>query len=119
MNYQFRVLQLKSGKSRLLIDFEDGEYELLSTFLESDVIPFENWIKEKFHNVIAKKITFEELNGNVCHVKITSEYTEISDNLAKDGIGKSCIIETKQLVDLIDIWCEKNKEFQKTIQKFD
>lgn len=117
MNYQFRVLQLKSGKSRLLIDFEDGEYELLSTFLESDVIPFENWIKEKFHKVITKKTSFEELNGNICHAKITSEYTEISDNLAEEGSGKTCTVETKQLADLIDVWCEKSKEFYKSNSK--
>lgn len=118
MNYQFRVLQLKSGKSRLLIDFEDRKYELLSTFLESDVIPFENWVKEKFHNVITKKTISEEINGNVCHAKITLKDTEISNNLADDGIGKSCTIETAQLVELIDIWCEKNKEFHKNKSEF-
>lgn len=115
MNYQFRVLQLKSGKKRLLIDFEEKEYELLSTFLESDVIPFEQWIKEKIHNVITKKENYEEINGNICHVKITPEYTEISDNLAEEGREKSCTIETEQLADLIDLWCKKNKEFQKII----
>lgn len=117
MNYQFRVLELKSGKKRLLIDFENPEYEILSIFLESDVIPFEDWIKEKIHNVMTEKIDVEEMNGNVCHAKITLEHTEISDNLAEDGIGKKCVIETKQLANLIEVWCKKSKGFRENEQR--
>lgn len=113
MNYKFRVLKLKSGRKRLLIDFEEDGYELLSLFLESDVIPFESWIRDKFQNVMTKKTSLEEVNGNICHVKITLKYTEIFDNLAAEGNVQSCIVETKQLVDLIDIWCRKYREFQK------
>lgn len=113
MNYQFRVLHLKSGKRRLLIDFENKEYEILSVFLESEVAAFEDWIKEKLDNVISKKVDEEQVNGNICHAKIGREYTEISDNLAGDGIGKKCVLETKQLADLVKAWCEEKHKFDK------
>ena len=35
------------------------------------------------------------------------------DNLADDGMGNWCEIETRELRELVDIWINKLKEFRK------
>ena len=105
--------EIKIGKKeRLLIDLDDKRYEMLSTFLESDVTPFEEWIKEDFDKVLSGQSEYEEVNGNVCGVEIRPIKTKVFDNLAEDGMGDWCEIDTKELRYLIDEWCEKVHEFK-------
>ena len=56
LKYTLRVVTLKNKtmkKERLLIDFENEKYEMLSTFLSSEVTQFEEWIKEDFDAVLS------------------------------------------------------------------
>ncbi len=39
------------------------------------------------------------------------------DNLAEDGKGEYCEIETMDLVELIHIWLDKQKEYKKDKNK--
>lgn len=91
----------------MLIDFIDAKYELLSTFLESDVTPFEDWVKEAFDKVLSKESEYEEINGNVCGVEISFNTTKVFDNLAEDGMGNWCEVDTKELRQLIEEWCNE------------
>ena len=110
--YKLRKLKLDNNEEVLLIDFENKKYEILSTFLEDDVTPFEEWIKENFDMVIEGKESKREIAGNVCGVEITLQKTMIYDMLAEDGMGNWCEVDTKELRQLIDEWCEKVREFK-------
>ena len=115
LKYTLRVVTLKNKtmkKERLLIDFENEKYEMLSTFLSSEVTQFEEWIKENFDMVIEGKERKREIAGNVCGVEITLQKTMIYDMLAEDGMGNWCEVDTKELRQLIDEWCEKVREFK-------
>ncbi|BBK78778.1 hypothetical protein [Clostridium butyricum] len=110
--YQFRVLELGYGQKELLIEFEDKGKEILSTFLESDVSAFKNYVFEAIGKVLSGNSEYEELNGNVCGVEINKDMTQIYDNLAEDGMGNWCEIETQELRELVDIWCNELKRFK-------
>ena len=115
LKYTLRVVTLKNKtmkKERLLIDFENEKYEMLSTFLSSEVTQFEEWIKENFDMVIEGKERKREIAGNVCGVEITLQKTMIYDMLAEDGMGNWCEVDTKELRQLIDEWCDKVREFK-------
>ena len=47
----YKTIQI-GKKERLLIEFKENKYEILSTFFESDVSPFEEWIKSAFDRVL-------------------------------------------------------------------
>lgn len=104
MNYQIRIIEQDGKAKDIVFDFEQG-YELLSVFLVSDVANFEAWIKEDFDKVLSGKSMYEEVNGNICGVEIRPSTTKIFDNLADDGMGNWCEIDTKELRTLIDEWC--------------
>ena len=107
----YKTIQI-GKKERLLIEFKENKYEILSTFLESDVSPFEEWIKSAFDRVLSGESEYEEVNGNVCCAEISPKTTKIYDNLAEDAMGNWCEVDTKELRQLIGEWCDKVREFK-------
>ena len=107
----YKTIQI-GKKERLLIEFKENKYEILSTFLESDVSPFEEWIKSSFDKVLSGESEYEEVNGNVCCVEISPKTTKVCDNLVEDAIGNWCEVDTKELRQLIDEWCDKVRKFK-------
>ena len=97
----YKTIQI-GKKERLLIEFKENKYEILSTFLESDVSPFEEWIKSAFDRVLSGESEYEEVNGNVCCAEISPKTTKVYDNLAEDAMGNWCEVDTKELRQLID-----------------
>ena len=107
----YKTIQI-GKKERLLIEFKENKYEILSTFLESDVSPFEEWIKSAFDRVLSGESEYEEVNGNVCCAEISPKTTKVYDNLAEDAMGNWCEVDTKELRQLIDEWCDKVRKFK-------
>ena len=107
----YKTIQI-GKKERLLIEFKENKYEILSTFLESYVSPFEEWIKSAFDRVLSGESEYEEVNGNVCCVEISPKTTKVYDNLAEDAMGNWCEVDTKELRQLIDEWCDKVRKFK-------
>ena len=66
MKYRIEEYKLKNGIEDISIIF-DEKYQLLTTFMSCDVLPFEKWIKSGFDRVLSGKSEYEEVNGNVCY----------------------------------------------------
>lgn len=114
MKYDFKFDEIifKSGQKDLIIILQK-EVELVATFLMSDVQGYPVYAVEALDKVLSGESEYVELNGNVCGLEIRNEITAIYDNLADDGMGYWCEIETKQLRELVDIWTNKLNEFRK------
>lgn len=100
--------------------FQDNQlicvkYQLLTTFMSCDVLPFEKWIKSGFDRVLSGKSEYEEVNGNVCCAEISPKTTKVYDNLAEDAMGNWCEVDTKELRQLIDEWCDKVQKLKMSI----
>lgn len=67
---------------------------------------------EALDKVLTGESEYEELNGNICGIEIHKDKTQVYDNLADDGMGNWCEIETKELRELVDIWCNELKRFK-------
>lgn len=52
------------------------------------------------------------VNSNICGLEIQNDTTTVLDNLAEDGKGEYCEIETMELVELIHIWLNKRKKYK-------
>ena len=90
MKYRIEEYKLKNGIEDISIIF-DEKYQLLTTFMSCDVLPFEKWIKSGFDRVLSGKSEYEEVKGNWCDV------------------------DTKELRQLIDEWCDKVQKFKMSI----
>ncbi|EJQ54008.1 Uncharacterized protein BWINRASL_00906 [Bacillus mycoides] len=106
--YSFEVLNNRKLVMRL-----PREIKLVETFLGVEVSVFGDWILEEIHSVVNGEKDCGEVNGNICGLEIRKDTTIVLDNLAEDGKGEFCEIETIELVDLIHIWLDERKEFKK------
>ena len=111
INYTIEEYKMKNGLSGLTAFFQDSNLQLLSDFLVSDVSSFEDWIKESLDKVLSKESDYEEINCNVCGAEISYRTTKIIDNLSDDD-DDYCEVDTVELRQLIDDWCEKVSEFR-------
>ncbi|AAP07908.1 TPA: type II toxin-antitoxin system toxin [Bacillus thuringiensis] len=110
MKYPYSFEVLTNGK---LVMRLPQEIKLMETFLGVEVSAFGDWILEEIHSVLNGKENYVVVNGNICGLEIRKDTTTVLDNLAEDGKGDFCEIETIELVDLIHIWQDKQKEFKK------
>ncbi|WP_245831719.1 hypothetical protein [Oceanobacillus senegalensis] len=113
IGYKFDEMVFKSGNKSLIIKMEDPDKYLVATFLMSDIQGGDpSYAINEMDEVIKGKKEYGELHGNVCGLEIQKEKTRVYDNVADDGIGDWCEIDTQELRDLIIIWSNKLKEFR-------
>ena len=109
--------ELAKGKKDICIVCNCKNAETLNTFLCSDVRPFE-WIKSDFDKVLSGEIISKEISGNVCCAEINFKNTKIYNMLIEDDdeyYETCCEVDTKELRQLIDEWCDKVREFKMSI----
>src|SRR5690242_2839072 len=111
LKYEIREIMYNGRKDDIVFDFEK-KYEILSTFLSADAQTFNTYVFEAIDKVLSGESDYEELNGNVCGVEINKDKTQIYDNLAEEGMGNWCELKTTELTELVEIWCEKLKQFK-------
>ena len=110
-NYKFDEIVFRSGNKKLII-IMDQEYQQVAQFLMSDIQGADGtYVFEAIDKVLSGESEKEELNGNVCGVEIHKDITKIYDNLAEDGMGNWCQIETEELRELVEIWSEEVRKF--------
>lgn len=110
--YEFNDIVFKSGNRKRIIIMDD-KYQMVAQFLMSDIQGSDpRYVFEVIDKVLDGQSEYEELNGNVCGVEIHKDMTQIYDNLADDGMGNWCEIETNELRELVDIWCNEIKRFK-------
>lgn len=110
--------ELAKGKKDICIVCNCKNAETLNTFLRSDVRPFEEWIKSDFDKVLSGEIISKEISGNVCCAEINFKNTKIYNMLIEDDdeyYETCCEVDTKELRQLIDEWCDKVREFKMSI----
>ena len=110
--YKFSEFKYDDGDKDLIIIMEE-KYQMVAQFLMSDIQGSDSiYVFKAIDKVLNGESEYEELNGNVCGVEIHKDKTQIYDNLADDGMGSWCEIETKELRELVEIWSDELKKFK-------
>ena len=110
--YELSQFQYSDGDKDLIIIMEE-KYQMVAQFLMSDIQGSDpSYVFEAIDS------EYEELNGNVCGVEIHKDMTQVYDNLADDGMGNWCEIETKELRELVGIWCDEIKRFKEQKMRY-
>lgn len=106
-DYKFDYITFKSGRRKKII-IVDPKIRLVSEFLMNDIQGSDpGYVYNAIDRVIEGKSDFEELDGNMCGVEISKEFTKIHDNLSDDE--EVCRIETRELRDFVKLW-EENRD---------
>lgn len=92
------------------VSYDGDESGILSFFMTTDVMSFENEIKEMFDNVLVNGEESCECSFNTCYIEIKNDKTIVC-NLMDDDQDE-CVIDTREIYLLILEWCEKYHEFE-------
>lgn len=112
---KYIVYEVTKDKKDISIICDCENAETLNAFLCSDVRPFEEWIKSDIDKVLSGEIISKKITGNVCCAEINLKTTKIYDMLIEDDdeyYATCCEVDTKELRQLIDEWCDKVREFK-------
>ena len=108
--YKFREVILENGHKKLVIELENKSMELVSAFLTVEMNNFGDYIKEALDSVLVKNEEYSEFEGNVYGLIIRKESTEVNDTLNEDA--GTCVINTVELNELVNIFYSKLKELK-------
>lgn len=111
MKYSYEIKITQHGKFKSMSFLLPKEIRLVGTFLFSDVQSQGSWFIKQIDQVLSGKLKQNECHGNVCGLEINRDRTKVVNNLADDGEGDWCVIETNELKDLIKIWEVENERF--------
>jgi hypothetical protein len=114
VKYQYEMVVLQVGPHQIPRIRVPDEIEMVGIFLGSDVQDREgmgNFFLEAIENVLSGKEEYDVVSGNVCGLEIRKDCTRVIDNLADDGIGNACLIETEELKKLIEVWLDHLDKF--------
>lgn len=119
MKYKIKEVELSRGEhvhKRLLIEFEDKRYAILTELLMVDA-PLLNWrILDELDAVLHDEKSTAQFTGNRTKVELTKETTTIDDllsDLMDEAVQlKSLSLKTTELHDLVLNWYEKVQKFK-------
>ena len=107
MKYPYSVI---SGTNQRLIMLLPKEIELVTGFLLTEIRqPLErNNFMQGINLVLQDKVSYWVVGGNVYKLEIRKDFTRVVDTLAEEET--TCIIETEELKQLMEVWIEITKE---------
>jgi len=120
MKYSFReIVDPGSGKKFLVMDFDDKKYDILSEFLFTEatlqsgrfVLEFLDSILSGIAKPVSPFVDPDYYGGNGRALEASRDKTLVIDELAPDGMGDYCEVDTKKLRELVEVWLVKLAEF--------
>ena len=110
IQFSKRVIQYNGENEGIVFDFEK-KLELLGTLLYVEVNSFQSSILSAINSVLTGRHDKAEFTGNVCNLEIGQTTTRVYDNLAEDGRGNWCEVDTEELRELVVTWLQAQQEF--------
>lgn len=108
----YKTMTLANGAKKLIVEFSDPYYDILTSFFVADYSSFGDWIDNEIELVLSGKEEIRDITGNVYELVIEKDYTKVYDTLAEDAMGNWCRIATDDLVELIREWREMKKQLE-------
>ena len=104
MNYNYLIYD---NGTHLVFKFGDG-FQVLDYVFEEMSDSGRPFFKKYIERVLFGESDFEEIDKNMCGMEIKKDYTLIYPTHDLDD-SDEITIETKYLLELINIWVEENK----------
>ena len=88
----------------MLYDRED--YEIITTFMITEVTDFYLYVREALESVISGNMEEYAFDGNLLGLEIGKEITEVYFQFEEEILGEPCFISTDELYKLVIEWKE-------------
>jgi len=104
MKYSFRILELKSGRKRLVMDIDGEENIALSSMINTEMPNFGDDIMEAVETALKGEET--GFGGNLYSIICNKDFTVVENQMVEEEVSR---VPTIVLKELLDQWNEKTK----------
>ena len=110
---EYKLYKSVENRNALTVLYNREDYEIITTFMITEVTDFYLDVREALESVITGKMEEYAFDGNMLGIEIGKEITEVYFQFEEEILGEPCFISTDELYKLVIEWKEmKDKMYR-------
>ena len=103
---EYKLYKSIENRNALTVLYDREDYEIITTFMITEVTDFYLYVREALENVISGNMEEYAFDGNMLGIEIGKEITEVYFQFEEEILGDPCFISTDELYKLVIEWKE-------------
>ena len=103
---EYKLYKSIENRNALTVLYDREDYEIITTFMITEVTDFYLYVREALENVISGNMEEYAFDGNLLGIEIGKEITEVYFQFEEEILGEPCFISTDELYKLVIEWKE-------------
>ncbi len=103
---EYKLYKSIENRNALTVLYNREDYEIITTFMITEVTDFFLHVREALESVITGKMKEYAFDGNMLGIEIGKEITEVYFQFEEEILGGPCFIPTNELYKLVLEWKE-------------
>lgn len=110
---EYKLFKSVENGNALTVLYNREDYEIITTFMITEVTDFYLDVREALENVIAGNMEEYAFDGNLLGIEIGKEITEVYFQFEEEILGEPCFISTNELYKLVLEWKEMQEKMHR------
>lgn len=110
---EYKLYKSIENRNALTVLYDREDYEIITTFMITEVTDFYLYVREALENVISGNMEEYAFDGNLLGIEIGKEITEVYFQFEEEILGDPCFISTNELYKLVLEWKEMQEKMHR------
>ena len=110
---EYKLYKSIENRNALTVLYDREDYEIITTFMITEVTDFYLYVREALENVISGNMEEYAFDGNLLGIEIGKEITEVYFQFEEEILGSPCFISTDELYKLVIEWKEMQEKMHR------
>ena len=110
---EYKLYKSVENRNALTVLYNREEYEIITTFMITEVTDFYLYVRKALENVISGNMEEDAFAGNLLGIEIGKEITEVYFQFEEEILGEPCFISTDELYKLVIEWKEMEEKMHR------
>ena len=110
---EYKLYKSIENRNALTVLYDREDYEIITTFMITEVTDFYLYVREALENVISGNMEEYAFDGNLLGIEIGKEITEVYFQFEEEILGDPCFIPTNELYKLVLEWKEMQEKMHR------
>ena len=95
---EYKLYKSVENRNALTVLYDRENYEIITTFMITEVTDFYLYVREALENVISGNMEEYAFDGNMLGIEIGKEITEVYFQFEEEILGEPCFIPTMSFI---------------------
>ena len=110
---EYKLYKSIENRNALTVLYDREDYEIITTFMITEVTDFYLYVREALENVISGNMEEYAFDGNLLGIEIGKEITEVYFQFEEEILDDPCFIPTNELYKLVLEWKEMQEKMHR------